>query len=136
MKELNDDDIQNLLEKGLGDTDKIPTTNQDDLKAYQILFDGLKQEPAEGLPFNFAAKVSASIKAKLTRKADIKLYTWAAIMGIAGFGIAYAVLVVYSKNAASQFYTAISAYKWAFVLALTCFLAIQYLDQKLVKEHK
>ena len=137
MKKLNDDEIQKLLEEGLAKPDEeISATEQEDIKAYQFLFENLRKEPEEGLPYNFAAKVRLRVQEKINRTSDIKLYLYAAVIGIAGFGIAYMLLVFYNQQAASKFYSAISGFKWVFVLALISFLAIQYLDQKLVKENK
>jgi hypothetical protein len=137
MKKLNDDNIQRRLEQGLSESgESLSEIEKEDIKAYQFLFEELEQEPAEGLPYNFAAKVRMRIEAKVKRTSDIKLYLYAALVGIAGFGIAYCMLVFYNQQAASQFFEAVSNFKWGFVLALICFLTIQYLDQKLVKEHK
>lgn len=137
MKELNDDDIQKLLEQGLAKpADDLFAVNKDDIKAYQFLFEELGKEPAEGLPFNFAANVRRHIQTKVTRIADIKLYSLMAVIGVLGFTVAFCLLVAYNQKAALHFYSAVSAYKWVFTLALVCFLGIQYLDQKLVKEHK
>ena len=137
MKKINDDDIQRLLEKGINETDpRLSAAEKEDIEAYRFLFKTLSAEPKAGLPYNFAAKVSRRIQAKANRVNDIRLYLLAGFLGIAGFVIAYGLLVFYNRNTATQFLAAVAEYKWAFVLALVSFLTIQYLDQKLIREQR
>ncbi|MDP9077125.1 MAG: hypothetical protein M3O71_06855 [Bacteroidota bacterium] len=135
MKKLNDGEIQSLLEGGLNLPGE-PTSAEEkkELEQYRFLFEKLKEEPKEGLPFNFAAKVKNRLQAQLNRKRDIRFYLITFVALILGFAAFYQVLVVVNENAGVQFMAVLYKFKWVIFLGAAIFMSILYLDQKLVKE--
>lgn len=106
MKEFNDDELQRLLET----------------------------EPMEGLPYNFASKVRSSVQVEVNRKKDIRFYLMAFGGLILGFASFYGLLSVVNVDAGNAFIDIVFRYKWLLVFASVVFMAILYVDQKLVKE--
>lgn len=73
MKELDDDDLQELLNSGLpAGNQTLSKSEKDDLLAYQNLFDALNTEPEQGPPFNFAANVRRKLQERINRKSDLR----------------------------------------------------------------
>ena len=132
---LTDEEIQQLLEKGLS-PNHTPGASENDLKAYQLLFDALKKEPPGGLPHDFAAKLARRVQAQKSRAADIKFYLLAVIIPVAVLAGACAVFALLGNKPATEMADAILQYKWPFIFVLSAFLLVQYLDQKLVKDHR
>lgn len=135
MKELNEEEIQHLLEENLhfpvelsGDEEKK------NLEQYRFLFEQLKEEPKEGLPFGFAVSVKKRLQAQLNRKKDARFYLAAFVALSLSFALFYTLLQTINGNAADQFIAVVLKFKWAIVMGTLVFLSILYLDQKLVKE--
>src|SRR3954469_23997367 len=96
---LTDEEIQQLLEKELA----APNTtgaSENDLTAYRLLFDALKKEPAGGLPYNFAAKLTRQLQSRKNRTADIKFYLLALFLPIAFLAGAYTILHLFDNKTA------------------------------------
>ena len=132
-KKWSDEELQRMLEDDAAGAG-APPASEKDLAAYKLLFDALKKEPAGGLPYDFSAKLTRKISAEKNRRGDITFYAWAAILAVATIGLAWLTLSFINKDNASQFATMLLKYKWIFIFMVGGFLAVQYLDQKLVKE--
>lgn len=125
MKELNDDELQQWLEGG-----KTPPAGEsDDIKAYNALFDLLKAEPEDGLPYDFSAKVIRSVETQTQRKSEFKYNLLAAIIFIVILVSAWFSVNIYNP----QLSAALLPYKWLLLSAPLIFIIIQYLDQRLIK---
>jgi hypothetical protein len=127
MKEMSDEELQQWLEN----KPKLPEGSAlgKDADAYCALFEALGEEPAKGLPFDFAAKVTRHIQANEKRSSELKYNLAAAIIFIALLAAIYGLLAVYTPNQASS----LMKYKWMLLLFPIAFIAIQYFDQKLIK---
>jgi len=131
---LTDEEIQQLLEKGLSPSNTAGAS-ENDLATYQLLFDALKKEPPGGLPYNFTAKLTHQLQVRKNRAADIKFYLLAITIPVVLLGGACALFILLGNKAAVQMANDLLRYKWPFIFVLSAFLVVQYLDQKLVKEY-
>jgi hypothetical protein len=135
MKKLNDEEIQRLLESELKPSgDSLSADEQKSLEQYQLLFEKLKEEPKEGLPYNFASKVKARLQAQLNRKKDIQFYLISLVVFVLGFAAFYELLKFVNANAGDQFIAVTFKFKWIVILGAILFLGILFCDQKLIKE--
>ncbi len=125
MKEMNDDELQRWFEsKRLQDE---PMT--EGAKAYSTLFEALAVEPERGLPYDFSARVMQQVKADVKRRNDLRWNLLAvAIFAVILAGI-YGIISVVSPKALPS----LMVYKWIFLVIPALFIAIQSIDQKLVK---
>lgn len=127
MKEMSDDELQQWLEndKQLHEGNALGK----DASAYRALFKALGEEPSNGLPYDFAAKVTRHVKANVKRSNELRYNLFAAFIFIVVLAVIYGVLAVYTPNQASS----LMKYKWILLLFPIAFISIQYFDQKLIK---
>jgi len=127
MKEMNDEELQQWLEKKpqLSADDALST----DAKAYRTLFETLGEEPASGLPYDFAAKVTRHIKAGEKRSNELKYNLVAIFIFLAVISAVWGLLTIFTPDQAPV----LLKYKWTLLLFPVVFITIQYFDQKLIK---
>jgi hypothetical protein len=134
MKELNDDELQELLNNGLvPDNKTLSDEDKDDLLAYQNLFTALSTEPEEGLPLSFAANVRRKLQEQAIRKSDIRFNLLALLIFVAGLTLAYGMLSVMSPESGDMFLTAIINFKWVLLTLVAGFVGYLFIDQRLAK---
>ncbi|MGZ3777925.1 MAG: hypothetical protein ACXVI9_10205, partial [Mucilaginibacter sp.] len=70
MKEMSDEELQQWLEN----KQQLPARKivGKDADAYRALFEVLGEEPANGLPYNFAAKIARHVQAGEKRINELK----------------------------------------------------------------
>jgi len=134
MKKMDDDELQQWLEENSpasGKTNKEIIS--DDAKAYQFLFDVLNEEPAQGLPYDFAAKVTRKVQAENKRTSELRYYIIA--IGVVALVLVaiYGLLIMVKPVSGPSYGSLLLQYKWVLLLVVFGFLTIQYLDQVLVK---
>lgn len=135
MKKLNDEEIQRLLEGEIKPSDELLSADEkESMDQYRFLFEKLKEEPKEGLPYSFASNVKRQVQRQLNRKRDVRFYLIAFVALILCFGAFYQALLVVNEDAGAQFIAAFYKFKWVMFLGSAIFIGILYLDQKLVKE--
>jgi len=127
MKETDDDELQQWLENRLPLPEK--NTVSEDAAAYRTLFEILDDGPAGGLPYNFAAKVTRRIEADEKRGSEVKYYILAALIFIATITAACSILTLFNPKV----FVPLMNFKWIIIAGPVVFMAIQYLDLKLVK---
>jgi hypothetical protein len=134
MKKIDDDELQQWLEENgpaSGKTNKELIS--DDAKAYQFLFDVLDEEPSQGLPYDFAAKVTRKVQVEAKRTSELRYYVIAvgvvALVLVALFGL----LMMVKPASGPSYGSLLLQYKWVLILVVFGFLTVQYLDQILVK---
>jgi hypothetical protein len=127
MKEMNDDELQQWLER----KPQLPdnASPDKDEKAYRALFEALDKEPEKGLPYDFSAKVVRHIQAETKRSNDLKFTLIAAALFIVAIAAACFVLSVSNPTQESS----LLKFKWVLLLLPIVFIAIQYFDQRLIK---
>ncbi|MES2277203.1 MAG: hypothetical protein V4592_14340 [Bacteroidota bacterium] len=109
MKKMNDEELQKLL------------------------FDVLSTEPAEGLPYDFSARVTRRVQAKTRQNSELRLYIIAIAVVSIVITLIYGLFFLLKPQLGSGILTITTDYKWTFVLGIFGFLTIQYLDQVLLK---
>lgn len=135
MKKLNDEEIQRLLEGELKPSDELLSADEkESLDQYRFLFEKLKEEPKEGLPYSFVSNVKRRVQQQLNRKRDVRFYLITFVALILCFAAFYQVLFVVNEDASAQFMVALYKFKWVIFLGAAIFISILYLDQRLVKE--
>ena len=128
MKEMDDEELQRLLEQKTQLPDNAPLNK--DADAYRTLFEALSKEPEKGLSYDFSGKVVRHIQAEAKRGADLKFNIIAAALFIVAIAVACFALSVSNPIQESL----LLKFKWVLLLLPVIFVAIQYFDQKLVRE--
>lgn len=129
MNETNDEELQQWLEN----KQPLPTDSalSEDAVAYKALFEILGDEPANGLPYGFTAKVTRRIQNEAKRKGEFKLYLMVTMVFFILIVLLYVLTAFFSPGLAAV----MMKYKWVLVLVSLVFMSIQYLDHKLVKSN-
>jgi hypothetical protein len=134
MKELDDDELQELLNNGLvPDNKTLSEDDKGDLLAYQSLFTVLGTEPEQGLPMSFAANVRRKLQGQVNRKSDLRFNLIALPIFVAGLAFAYGLLSVISPESGDMFLNAVISFKWVLGTLIVGFIAFLFIDQRLVK---
>lgn len=128
MKEMSDEELQQWLENN---KQQLPVgeTLSKDAEVYNMLFEALGEEPANGLSYDFAAKIARSVGAREKRSNELKYNLAVALIFIAALGFMYSLLAFFTPDQASL----LLKYKWILLLLPSAFIVIQYFDQRLVK---
>ncbi|MET3501759.1 hypothetical protein ABIC45_003371 [Mucilaginibacter rubeus] len=133
MKELDDDELQELLNNGLvPDNKTLSEEDKNDLLAYQNLFTALGTEPKEGLPMSFAANVRRKLQEQINRKNDLRFNLLALGIFASGLALAYGLLSVMSPESGDMFLNAIISFKWLLLTLVAGFVGYLFIDQRLV----
>jgi len=136
MKKLTDEQIQVLLDSDLKPSDDmLSASEKQQMESYQSLFQKLNTEPEQGLPFNFASKVTGQLKIKLKRRSDIRFNLLALLGIIAGLGMVYGILTVVDFNSGNQFLLAMLKFKWLLILGSFILLGTLMFEQRVVENN-
>ena len=130
MKKMNNEEIQDWLKENGHKSGDVPAV---DVKAYQHLFDLLGEEPAEGLHYNFSAKVIRNVQSETRQRSELRSYVILIAVVSVVCAVIYGLFLLLKPQLGSGFLNIITSYKWIFVLSIFIFLTIQYLDQVLIK---
>lgn len=134
MKELDDDELQELLNNGLvPDNKTLSEEDKNDLLAYQNLFTALSTEPKEGLPMSFAANVRRKLQEQANRRNDLRFNLLALLIFAAGLTLAYGLLAAISPESGDMFLNAMIGFKWVLLALVVGFIGYLFIDQRLVK---
>lgn len=134
MKELDDDELQELLNNGLvPDSKTLSEEDKDDLHAYQNLFTALSSEPEQGLPMSFATNLRRKLQEQANRKSDLRFNLIALSIFVLGLTLAYGMLSVISPESGDMFLNAVISFKWVLATLGIGFFAFLFIDQRLVK---
>lgn len=134
MNKMDDDEIQKWLEENGPTSGKInKELISDDARAYQFLFDVLDEEPSQGLPYDFAAKVTRKVQAEAKHTSELRYYIIATVVVALALVAIYGLLLMVKPAAGPSYGSLLLQYKWVLILVVFSFLTIQYLDQVLVK---
>lgn len=128
----NDDDLQAWLDsadpnRGLSDFQAA------DLRYYRSLFELLEQEPADGLPADFSARVVRRVKAKGCFTFTLRMRGLVALLFAVVLTVSYLILTVIGYAPAVSLLATFWAYKGIVLFSLGLLFAIQYLDASLIK---
>lgn len=136
MKKLTDELIQALLESELRPSGEILLDSEkDQLESYRSLFQKLNIEPEQGLPFNFALKVTGQLKLKFKRRNNIRFNLMAVLGIMIGLIAAYGLLIVIDLNAGKQFLLVMLKFKWLLIFSLFILLSSLVFDQQIVEKN-
>ncbi|TFF35369.1 hypothetical protein [Mucilaginibacter psychrotolerans] len=137
MKKLTDEQIQAMLEIELrAPADTLSAPEDEQVQRYQSLFQKLNREPEQGLPFNFASKVTGRLKIKLKRRSDIR-FNLLALLGIGvGLLLVYALLTVVDLTAGNQFLLSMLKFKWLLILGTAVLLGSLMFEQNVVEKNQ
>lgn len=133
MKELNDEEIQSLLSKGLDHhTQSLSAFEQQQLDDYSFLFQELKAEPGYTLPSDFSATVSRKLQFRLKRRSDLKFNMFAALGTVVAFIVVYGLLSLIETDAADQFLLAVFKLKWVLLSGIIVLSGMLVFEQRVV----
>src|SRR5947209_7129591 len=118
MKKLSDNELQQLLEN----KQQLPesTILGKDADAYRVLFEALHEEPSNGLPYDFAAKVSRHVQANEKRSNELKYNFVAVLIFIGVLGCVCSLLAFFTPDQV----TILLKYKWILLLFPPAFIII------------
>lgn len=127
MKEMSDEELQQWLENKR----RLPEGRAlgKDADAYRALFEALGEEPANGLPYDFAAKVTRHVRDRERHSNELKYNVVSVLIFLAALTGLYGLLAFFTPNQASL----LLKYKWILLPLPLAFTVIQYFDQRLVK---
>jgi hypothetical protein len=97
-------------------TNTLSSPGDEQVQRYQSLFQKLIREPEQGLPFNFASKVTGQLKIKLKRRSDIRFNLLALFAIVVGLLSVFGLLTVVYLTAGSQFLMSMLKFKWLLIL--------------------
>jgi hypothetical protein len=136
MKKLTDEQIQAMLEIDLkASADTLSAPEDEQMQRYQSLFQNLNREPEQGLPFNFASKVTGRLKIKLKRRSDIRFNLLALLGIVTGLVIFYSTLTVVDIHSGSLFLLSIIRFKWLLISASIILLGSLMFEQNIVEKN-
>lgn len=136
MKKLTDEQIQALLESELKPSaDILSVLENQQMESYKSLFQKLNAEPQQGLPFNFASKVTHQLKIKLKKRSDIRFNLFALLGIIAGLGMFYGILTVVNFNSGNNFLITMLKFKWLLVFGSFILLSSLMFEQRIVEKN-
>lgn len=133
MNKTIDEQIQELLEKGIPGDATLSSEEQKQVNAYHQLIALLKEENDLHVPAHFSAKIISTLQRKRDRAKHILIYTLTAIL--VGGGIVYFATIITSDIISilvDTFYRS----RWICLFTIAIFLVIQFGDTKLVKSQK
>lgn len=134
MTKLTDEQIQALLDKELTpQSDVLPVQDKEQVEKYQSLFQKLNTEPAQGLPFSFASRVTGQLKIKLKKRSDIRFNLLAVLGIVIGLFAAYGAIITVDVNAGNYFFMAVLKYKWLLIFGSLILLGTLMFDQRVVE---
>lgn len=135
MKNLSDEEIQARLDNELSPIgDMLYDQQKQQMEGYQYLFQNLNVEPKQGLPFNFASRVTSQLKLKLKRRSDIWFNLFALLGIIVGLFIFYGLLTVIDFNAGNQFLMSMLKLKWLLMLGALILLSSLIIEQRVIEK--
>ena len=131
MTDINDDELQNIVEKNIAEATGSSLTGDKDIKAYSLIFEALGQQPKIPLAYNFSARVTAALLAKRNKASDLKLFAFIA-MGFIIFMVAtYFYLNSINSAPTSTLLVSLIKYKWILLFGIAALCIIQFLDKKM-----
>lgn len=119
---MKDEELQKQIEAG------IPVQTNDG-KAYQLVFNKLKQEPAFHVPISFADRILAIIK----KREEQRDFRWLAF-GIFLSVIALVVVLTLTKAWTIGVFSFISGYPGLIAFGIAFILLLQWVDRKVVRK--
>ncbi len=122
--------IQEAAEKGIEDLE-----NAGDIKMYQLLYKGIKQQSADPTQV-FSADFAAKITSRITEKAAAKAYRqeyWIKTLGLLGI-LVLSIISLLSFDLYDRLSANFKGLQWYLLLGIVLFLAIEFLDKKFVRK--
>jgi hypothetical protein len=135
MKKLTDEQIQAMLETELKTPNDTLSGEDKQMQRYTDLFQKLNREPEQGLPFNFASKVTMQLKLKLERRSDIRFNLLALLGIIVALLTVYGLLTVVDLTAGNQFLLSMLKFKWLLLLGTIILLGTLMIEQNVVEKN-
>ncbi|MEO5996784.1 MAG: hypothetical protein ABIN89_08630 [Chitinophagaceae bacterium] len=132
MKDINDDELQEMVEKNIVNATGSSSIDDKDVNAYSLIFEALSQQPEMPLAYNFPATVTAALLAKKNRVSDLKLFVLIAISFIILMIASYFYLNINSAST-SQVVLNLLKYKWILLFGIAALSIIQFLDKKMAE---
>jgi hypothetical protein len=140
MSNTNDEQIQKMLEE-MGDhgaedlfADRDPLFRKD-TKMYQLLFEELKNLPADDLPADFARQITAQLAARQKHanagRGEVALV---ASLAVAGVLLAFGLMIYIDGDTIQLAMTVWPKALLVIAFAFICFLVVQSLESNLLKK--
>jgi hypothetical protein len=96
------------------------------------ILDLLDEGPDIGLRYDFTARLTRRIDAATDKRVPLKWYAFSAVLVALAFGLSYLSMAFFDGKAAQQFIAFANHVKWVVGFVVVGFLAVQYVDRRLV----
>lgn len=124
----HDEELQKNLEAG-----RPATGDENEVRAYQQVFDALRQEPEFSLPHGFADRVVKKLVQRETAKTTTREYVWFGV-GATLLLIAFITAIVLSGfKFELGVFSGIKSYKGLFFFAVLFIGLLQVIDKRLLR---
>lgn len=136
MKENKDVTIQQLLdEKSLGVENRLAEMADDtDYKAYNLLYETLKEKPEQGLSYSFKSSVIKRIKIEKKQADDTKFYWLFGIISLIGICV-IAIMFYGLKDSLMPLFAILTKFKGVIIIVIVAIIISNIMEKKLVKNH-
>ena len=134
MKENKDELIQKLLDENSLEAEKVLSEMAEDadVKAYNLLYDTLRQETDEGLSYSFRPSVLRRIELERKRADDTSFYWLFSIIFSIGIG-AVVTMIYMLKDVLNPFWAILDVSKvYIIILIIITILLSNIVDQRLI----
>lgn len=135
MKVDKDTSIQNLLDENNPDAKNtlLEMADDTDFKAYDLLYDTLKQKIEQDLSYSFKSSVIRRIELEKKQADDTRFYWFFSVIFLIGIGVIAGML--YGLKDFIPILAIISKFKGFIIIIIAAILLSKTLDQKLNKKH-
>jgi anti-sigma factor RsiW len=136
-KENKDELIQRLLDEQNSEVEKMLSEMADDadMQAYNIVYDTLKEKPAQGLSYSFKPSLMRRIELEKKQADDTKFYIVLGVVALVGI-IAIVTMFSMFSESLSPVAAVLNKFKGYIIIIITAIILSTILDQKLVKKQR
>ena len=137
MEDNKDEQLQKLFDqKRLEEENKVSEMVDDaDVKAYNVLYDTLKQKPTQGLSYSFKSSVMKQIELEKKQADDTRFYILFGLVFLVGI-VAIVSMFFMIKDTLTPFLTILDKFKGYIIIIIVVILASTIIDQKLIKNRR
>ncbi|MEO5563154.1 MAG: hypothetical protein ABIR18_06965 [Chitinophagaceae bacterium] len=134
-KDQAEKEMQELVERGLPDPSAgTHFYDKEDLTAYHILYEALKEKPSVELSYDLSDKLVANLQARKDRIIDFR-WNFILPLSLLFFLMGCHFAVLYFNSAyAEELVKLFLRFKWQVIFVVVCFTVIQYIDNHLMKK--
>lgn len=131
MKKDEDFRIQRFLDKKMNRIEKenMEPMDIDDLKAYELLYDHLKEKPRKGLSLSFKSNVLKQIEIERKQASDTKLYWLLGFVLLCGIVMVTLLFLIFKETLLPSF-EVMNKYIGFFVVGMVAIISFTIVEKR------